>query len=88
MNNTLTNVNTKTEKSSFNVYIDLFNKGELNEILIVPAKKNFSVLFDDFKLATIEKEETNNTWTKVNGTMPKEKLEQIVNMINLKLASY
>ncbi len=72
--------------TSFNVYIDLFNKGEFNEILVIPHRTKFSVLLDDRKLATIEKNKE-NSWVKVEGSMPGEQLEQIGNMINLKLGA-
>ena len=81
------NYSEKTPSSSdFNIYIDLFNKGEFNEIHIVPHHLKYSVMYEDFKLGTITKD-TSNSWIKVEGGMPKEKLEQIGNMINLKLFS-
>jgi hypothetical protein len=75
---------TRKDKSSFNIYVDLFNKGEFNEIVVIPQNRNFSVLLDDMKLATIAKDK-GNSWIKVEGSMPREKLEQIGNMINLRL---
>lgn len=76
----------KSQLSDFNIYIDLFNKGEFNEIHVTPDKLKYAVTYDNFKLGTITKD-TSNSWIKVDGSMPKEKLEQIGNMINLKLLS-
>ena len=76
----------KSPLNDFNIYIDLFNKGEFNEIHVIPDKLKYSVTYDNFKLGTITKD-TSNSWIKVDGSMPKEKLEQIGNMINLKLLS-
>lgn len=76
----------KSLSSDFNIYIDLFNKGEFNEIRVTQDKLKYAVTYDNFKLGTITKD-TSNSWIKVDGNMPKEKLEQIGNMINLKLLS-
>ena len=70
--------------NDFNIYIDLFNKGEFNEIHVTPDHLKYSVSYDNFKLGTITKD-ISNSWIKVEGSMPREKLEQIGNMINLKL---
>ena len=74
----------KSQLNDFNIYIDLFNKGEFNEIHVTPDQLKYAVSYDNFKLGTITKD-TSNSWVKVDGNMPKEKLEQIGNMINLKL---
>ncbi len=84
MNNPIPTAEQKTNKRSFNIYVDLYDKGEFNEILVIPDKRKFSVIYDDFKLGTITKD-VSNSWIKVDGSMPREKLEQIGNMINLRL---
>lgn len=71
-------------KKAFNIYVDLFNKGEFNEIVVIPDKQEFSVILDDTKLATIA-QDTQNSWIKTAGCIPREKLEQIGEMINLYL---
>lgn len=76
----------ESSSRDFNIYIDLFNKGEFNEIHVIPHHLKYAVMYDNFKLGTITKD-TSNSWIKVEGSMPKEKLEQIGNMINLKLLS-
>lgn len=71
-------------ESDFMVYVDLFNKGDFNEIHIIPEKSGYQVMLDDIKLATITKN-PQNAWIKVDGTIPREKLEQVGNMISLRI---
>ena len=71
-------------ESDFNIYVDLFNKGEFNEIHVIPQQMKYSVMYDNFKLGTITKDKS-NSWIKVDGNMPREKLEQIGTLINLKM---
>jgi len=75
------------KETGFKVYVDLFNKGDFNEIHIIPEKSSYQVMLDDIKLATITKD-TQNSWVKVDGTMPCEKLEQVGNMISLKMNTW
>ncbi len=73
-----------TNKSSFNVYIDLFNKGEFSELKVIREKEQYAVLLEDYKLATIQKD-GENRWVKLDGNMPSEKLEQVGDIINIRL---
>lgn len=74
----------KTDIDSFKVYIDLFNKGELSELNVIADKGNYALLFDTFSLGIITKD-NENSWIRVKGTIPNEKLLQVGNLINLRL---
>jgi len=73
-------------RRGFSVYVDLFNKGDFNEIKVIPEQEEYKILLDDIKLATIS-QNSQNKWIKVDGNMPREKLEQVGNMISLRINS-
>ncbi len=79
-------MNTENPPTSFKVYVDLFNKGELSELQIIADQGNYSVLLDESKLGTMAKD-SEVGWVKVEGTIPAEKMDQVGSLINLKLNS-
>ena len=79
-----TNFITGEPEKGFSIYIDLFNKGDFSELKVIPENDNYSVLLEEYKLATIKKDSQNH-WIRIEGHIPTEKLDQVGSIINLRL---
>ncbi|WP_256010472.1 hypothetical protein [Desertivirga xinjiangensis] len=56
-------------KNSFNIYIDLFDKGEFNEMIVTRRSDEYQVDFGDTYLGTLS-HKSDNSWELINGSIP------------------
>jgi hypothetical protein len=75
---------TQTEDSSFPIYVDLFDKGEFNEMNITCQSGNYHVNMDDMYLGTLSKN-SDDSWEVVSGTIPSAFIPDITNNISRNL---
>jgi len=59
----------KQGKSTFNIYIDLFDKGEFNEMIVTHQSNEYRVDFGDTYWGTLS-QKSDNSWELVNGKIP------------------
>jgi len=57
------------EKGSFNIYVDLFDKGEFYEMNVTPQLDKYRVDLDNMYLGTLTRN-SDNSWEVVSGTIP------------------
>lgn len=62
------NTNQKGQ-TTFNIYVDLFDKGEFNEMIVTRQSDEYQVDFGDTYLGTLS-HKSDNSWELVNGEIP------------------
>ena len=68
------------EKNIFNIYIDMFDKGEFNEMIVTRRSNEYQVDFDDAYLGTLS-HKADNSWELVNGSIPSSVIPDITRNI-------
>jgi len=69
-----------TSNASFNMYVDLFDKGEFYEMSVTRQSDKYHVDLDNMYLGTLSKN-SENCWEVVSGTIPSTIMPDITNNI-------
>lgn len=71
----------KQGNSTFNIYIDLFDKGEFNEMCVTRQSNEYHVDFGDTYWGTLS-QKSDNSWVLVKGAIPSFIIPDIVRNIS------
>lgn len=84
MTNQSTTANQKSEETSFNIYVDLFDKGEFDLMNVSRQSGEYHVNFDNRYLGTLIRNSDNN-WEVTNGAIPASIMPDITSKITRSL---
>ncbi|WP_207533302.1 hypothetical protein [Desertivirga arenae] len=74
-------VNTQaSERNSFNIYVDLFDKGDFYEMNVTRQLDSYRVDLDNMYLGTLSRS-PDNKWEVISGTIPSALLPDITRNI-------
>lgn len=73
--------NQSSEKNSFQIYVDLFDKGEFYEMNVTRHLDTYRVDLDNMYLGTLSRT-ADNKWEVVSGTIPPTILSDITRNIS------
>lgn len=76
---------TNKELSTFNIYVDLFNTGEFNEMIITRNSDDYQINIEDTYLGTLSQKSDNN-WEVTGGTIPSFIIPAITRNIKFRTA--